>query len=112
MVHPASDRSCPRANCRCRSQMHGGRIRTRAAGAAPLVLALLGLAAPAHADVSAARVRALEAQGVRQIVVRREPGLDAAERADIRADAGVTLDGRTRFADTEVVEARPGDLAG
>src|SRR4051794_32824904 len=94
--------------------MHGslvGRVRTRTLAMAPLLLAMAGIAAPAHAAVSSGQVQALEREGVRDIVVRREPGLDAGERAGVRADAGVTFSRGTRFADTEVVRARPGDLA-
>jgi thermitase len=40
-----------------------------------------------------------------RIIVGRDPGLSAADRADIRADAGVTLAERLPLANTEVVTA-------
>ena len=43
--------------------------------------------------------------------MRREPGLSAAERADVRADADVTLERRSTLPDTEVVRADKGELA-
>ena len=57
------------------------------------------------------QVEALDRQGATAIIVRREPGLTAAERADVRADADVTLERRSTLADTEVVRADKGDLA-
>jgi subtilisin family serine protease len=39
------------------------------------------------------------------IIVKREPGLDRTERADVRRDAGVTLAGATTLPDTEIVHA-------
>jgi len=44
-----------------------------------------------------------------EIIVRRDDGLTAAERAAVRADAGVTLVETLPLADTEVVRAAPGD---
>ncbi|HET6547245.1 MAG TPA: S8 family peptidase [Solirubrobacter sp.] len=78
-----------------------------------LAAAAIALAAPATAaaDLSAARVEALESQGVRDIVVRREPGLNAAERADVRADADVDLVRRSTLPNTEIVRAGAGDLS-
>jgi thermitase len=46
------------------------------------------------------------------IVVQRVPGLDRAERADLRADAGVRLDALLSLRDTEVVVAKDGDVEG
>ena len=43
--------------------------------------------------------------------MRREPGLSAAERADVRADADVTLRRSSTLPDTEVVRADKGELA-
>ena len=43
------------------------------------------------------------------IIVKRAPGLDQAERAAVRADAGVTLDEPLTLPDTEVVVAEPGE---
>jgi thermitase len=45
-----------------------------------------------------------------QIIVKRDPGLSAAERADIRADAQVRLVDTLPLARTELVAARPGDV--
>jgi subtilisin family serine protease len=55
------------------------------------VLALLALPAGASAD------------GTVDLVIRRDPGLSAAERTGVRADAGVEFDHRLRLADAEVV---------
>ena len=43
-----------------------------------------------------------------EIIVRREPGLDAAQRADVRADAGARLVQRLTLPDTEVVRVPAG----
>ena len=58
-----------------------------------LMLALLPASAPANAT--------------RSIIVKRDPGLTAAERADIRADAGVRLRRDAGLPRTEVVAAQP-----
>ena len=68
-------------------------------------------AGPAHAAIGPQQVEALDRQGATEIVVRREPGLSAAERADVRADADVTLKRRSTLTDTEVVRADAGELA-
>jgi hypothetical protein len=52
-------------------------------GIRPLLPAMLMFALLAPASASAASTT--------RIIVKREPGLSAAERADIRADAGVRL---------------------
>jgi thermitase len=46
---------------------------------------------------------AASAAGTVDVIVRRDPGLSAAERADIRADAGVRFDRALRLSRTEVV---------
>ena len=46
-----------------------------------------------------------------QIIVKREPGLSGAERADIRADADVRLVKALSLSRTEVVAAAPGDVS-
>jgi subtilisin family serine protease len=46
------------------------------------------------------------------IVVKRVPGLDRAERADLRADAGVRLQAALPLRDTELVVAKDGDVPG
>src|SRR3954469_3257890 len=48
----------------------------------------------------------------RDLIVRRDPGLSAAQRADVRADAGVRLVQSLRLPDTEVVRVPDGDVAG
>ncbi|MDX6724192.1 MAG: hypothetical protein QOD73_2596, partial [Solirubrobacteraceae bacterium] len=84
--------------------------------AIPLIAAVAALAAAAPASALAASPAApadpaaLEAAGLRDIVVKRRPGLDRAERAQVRADADVTLAAGMRMPDTEVVEADPGRL--
>ena len=66
--------------------MAHARLRTRLTGA---LLALVAACAPATADaaIPPAQVEALDRQGATEIVIRREPGLTASERADVRADA-------------------------
>ena len=64
-------------------------------------LAALALAlAPAAARADDAR-----------IIVRHVPGLDAAERADVRADADTELERTMRLPDTEVVSVTEGTRA-
>jgi subtilisin family serine protease len=67
--------------------------------------------AAAQAAIGPQQVEALDQQGSTEIIVRREPGLSAAERADVRADADVALERRSTLPDTEVVRADSGDLA-
>jgi thermitase len=45
------------------------------------------------------------------IIVKRAPGLDRAERAAVRSDAGVRLVDTLTLQDTEIVTARDGDVA-
>jgi thermitase len=67
----------------------------------PVLLALLMLVVlPASAA----------ANSTTQIIVKRDPGLTAAERADIRADADVRFVQALPLPRTEVVEAAPGDV--
>jgi hypothetical protein len=75
--------------------------------------ALVAACAPAAAEaaIGPQQVEALDRQGATEIIVRREPGLSAAERADVRAGADVTLERRRTLPDTEVVRAGAGDLA-
>jgi subtilisin family serine protease len=70
-------------------------------GIRPLFLAILMLAA---IPVSAA------ANTDTRIIVKREPGLTGAERADIRADADVRYVESLPLPRTEVVTAAPGDV--
>jgi subtilisin family serine protease len=85
---------------------HGRRIAALAAFAAAWMPA-----AAAGAAIGPQHVEALDRQGATEIIVRREPGLSAAERADVRAAADVALTRRSALADTEVVRADKGDLA-
>src|SRR5215218_5954816 len=85
---------------------HGRRI----AGLVAL-LAAMTPAAPARAAIGPQQVEALDRQGATEIIVRREPGLTAAERADVRADADVTLRRTSSIPDTEVVRADTGELS-
>ena len=70
--------------------MAHARARTRLTGA---LVALVAACAPATADAASppAQVEALDRQGATEIVIRREPGLTASERAGVRADADVDL---------------------
>lgn len=79
------------------------RLRVSAAVA---VLAALTLPAPAVALTP----QELERDGLRDIIVIREPGLGPDERAELRADAGVRHVRMMRLADTEVVRAPAGEL--
>src|SRR5688572_12226875 len=65
----------------------------------------------AQAAIGPQQVEALDRQGATEIIVRREPGVSAAERAAIRTDADVTLTRRSTITDTEVVRADAGELA-
>ena len=53
---------------------------------------------------------AAQAAGTVDLIVRRDAGLSAAERADVRADAGVAYERRLRIAHTELVSV-PADEA-
>lgn len=76
--------------------------------ASAALVALVALALPAPAAALAPRT--LERDGVRDIVVIREAGLSRAERAEVRADAGVQHVRSMRLADAEVVRAPAGRL--
>jgi subtilisin family serine protease len=76
------------------------------------------IAAPAaHASdiygpaMSAAQVRSMQGQGVREIVVDRKPGVSAAEQAAVRANAGVSYVGPGPLPGTEIDRAPAGGLA-
>jgi hypothetical protein len=86
-----------------------GKLRRPVIGALVAVLAIP--AAALGGDAAAPTPEQLDAAGVHEIIVKRAPGLDAAERADVRADAAVTLEAPMRLPDTEVVRATPGHLA-
>lgn len=86
-----------------------------AAAAAPVGLAASAHAAAASTPVATpparAAVQRLDDAGVREIVVRRVPGLSAAQRTDVRQDAGARLVRGTRLADVELVRVPAGGLA-
>src|SRR6185437_13005635 len=76
------------------------------------------IAAPvAHASsiygpaMSAAQVRSLQSQGVREIVVDRKPGVSAAQQAAVRARAGISYVGPGPLPGTEIDRAPAGGLA-
>src|SRR3954467_3668335 len=72
--------------------------------------ALVAAPAPARAAGGPATPAALERAGVTDIVVEGRPGLDRADRAQLRADAGVRLEEALTLPETEVVRAAPGEL--
>jgi thermitase len=75
-----------------------------------LVLTVAPVAPARAARHSPAELQRLEDQGLRQIIVAREPGLSASARAEVRADAGVDHLANLLVPDTEVVRAPPGHL--
>lgn len=52
---------------------------------------------------------AAQAASTADLIVRRAPGLTAAERAELRGDAGVTFERRLRLSETEVVTVPAGE---
>ena len=46
-----------------------------------------------------------------ELIVRRDPGLSAPERAEVRSEAGVQYERAVRLADTEVVSVPAADAA-
>jgi len=61
--------------------------------------------------MSAADIASMQAQGVREIIVQRAPGVSAAEQAAIRAQAGVSYAGPGPLPNTELDRAPAGRLA-
>jgi hypothetical protein len=84
-----------------------GKLRRPVLGA---LVAMLAIPAAASAAPPATPEQ-LDAAGVHEIIVKRAPGLDHGDRAQVRAAAAVTLEGAMRLPDTEVVRAAPGHLA-
>jgi thermitase len=69
-------------------------------------------AAVAAATLCAAALPAMASAATSdEIIVKREAGLTAAERADVRAGAGVRFERTLPLGDVEVVSAAPGDRA-
>lgn len=62
------------------------------------------------AELPAAELQAIEDSGVRDIIVKRAPGLTAVERSDVRADANVDYVRSSRLDEVELVRTTPGDL--
>src|SRR3954471_17906747 len=61
--------------------------------------------------VSVLAVPAAQAADTVELIVRRDAGLTAAERADVRADAGVQYERSVRLPDTEVVSVPADEVA-
>ena len=75
------------------------------------LLAALALVLPATAFADPGpSAQALENRGVTELIVKRDEGLPASERSDIRADAGGRLVNMTRLPDTEVLRVPDGQL--
>jgi subtilisin family serine protease len=86
------------------------------AAAAALAAGLIFVPA-AHASslgpaMSAAQVRSMQVQGVREIVLDRRPGVSEAQLDELRAQAGVTYVGPGPLPGTELDRASSGALAG
>jgi thermitase len=89
---------------------HIGKLRRPVIGALAALL-VMPVAARAAGPPQPPTPEQLDAAGVHEIIVKRAPGLDPGDRAQVRADADVTLEGSMRLPDTEVVRAEPGRLA-
>lgn len=86
----------------------GARKRLGALAAAGVLLTCASTVGSTPAQ--AATPEQLENRGLAHIIVKRAPDLSAARRADLRVDAGVSLERRLTLPDTEVVRAAPGEL--
>ena len=93
------------------------RLPARSPRAAITALLVAAIAAPAAAAstlpgpaMSAADIHAMQAQGVREVIVERKAGVTAAERAKLRARAGVSYAGRGPLPNTEIDRAPAGRL--
>jgi subtilisin family serine protease len=53
----------------------------------------------------------MQAEGIREIIVKREPGLSATQESELRAKAGITYVGPGPLPDTELDQAPAGGLA-
>jgi thermitase len=80
--------------------------------AAALVFAPAAHASSFGPAISTAQVRSMQAQGVREIVLDRRPGVSAAQLDTLRAQAGVTYLGPGPLPGTELDRAPAGQLAG
>jgi subtilisin family serine protease len=84
------------------------------AATAALAIALIGAPAAAASRgpaMSAADVRAMQAQGVREVIVERKAGVTPAEQSVLRAQAGVSYVGPGPLLNTEIDRAPAGGLA-
>src|SRR5690348_1842102 len=88
--------------------MAGTRALTRVVAALAAAVALALPAAASAADPGSAQT--LENQGVTEVIVKRDPGLSASQRSDVRADAEGKLVDITRLPDTEVLRVPKGQL--
>ncbi|MGZ4201128.1 MAG: S8 family serine peptidase, partial [Thermoleophilaceae bacterium] len=87
--------------------MPGKAIRTL--GPALLAVAALVLPQAASADPSS-DAQALQRQGIDEIIVKRDDGLSAAQRSDVRRDANGSLVSMMRLPHTEVLRVPQGHL--
>ena len=97
------------------------RLLARTFRAAAPALAVALIAAPAATAstastgygpaMSAADVRSMQAQGVREVIVERKAGVSASEQASLRAQAGVSYVGPGPLPNTEIDRAPAGRLA-
>ena len=86
-------------------------VVSRALASAVVIVAACAAPAPAAPGDPAAAGDVLVRDGEAYVAVRREPGLSAAERADLRADAGVDFVRHTRLGETEVDRVAAAALA-
>ena len=59
----------------------------------------------------ATQIRSMQAHGIREIIVKRQPGLSATQESELRAKAGITYVGPGPLPDTELDQAPAGGLA-
>ena len=88
--------------------MAGTAVLFRVVAALGAAVALALPAAASAADPGSAQ--ALENQGVTQVIVKRDAGLSAGQRSDIRADADGKLVDMMRLPNTEVLQVPKGKL--
>jgi thermitase len=82
-----------------------------AALAVALTFAPAATASTIHGTaMSAADIRTMQTQGIREVIVERQDGVSAAEQAGLRARAGVSYVGPGPLPNTEIDEAPAGQL--
>src|SRR5579871_2034402 len=80
--------------------------------AAALIFAPAATASTNHGPaMSAAEIRAMRAQGVRELIVEHKDGVSAAEQGELRARAGVSYVGPGPLPNTEIDRAPAGGLS-